>query len=288
MTERPRMLCVHAHPDDEAIVTGGVLARYADEGVVTAVVTCTGGELGEIHNMDADAVRPRLAEVRRAELQRSLAILGAGEPRLLGYRDSGMMGTEGNDDPAAFWRASFDEAVGRLVAHIRALRPDVLVTYDPFGGYGHPDHIQAHRVALVASEACAMAALYPDAGPAWTVSKVYWAAWPKSFIRELSAELRRRGRPSPFAEDGRVGELSMGTPDDEVTTTVDVGRWLERKWAALRAHRSQLAAESFFLNLPEELRAAGLGTEWFVRHRSRVAAPTREDDLLAGLRSARD
>ena len=280
------LMCVHAHPDDEVIMTGGVLARAADEGIRTAVVTATGGELGEIvgEGMDPDEIRPRLAEVRRDELAASLSILGAGEPRSLGYRDSGMMGTEGNEEPGSFWRAPFDEAVGRLVAEIRTFRPDVLVTYDAFGGYGHPDHIQTHRVALVAAEACAVGPLYPDTGDPWTVGKLYLGTIPRSFVAFANAELPRYGLASPFGEETDPDRLQIGTPDDEITTFVDVLPWLERKWAALRAHTSQIGPGSFFLDMPQELRESAFGRECFVRQRSRAGVPDAEDDLFAGLR----
>ncbi|MDP9405974.1 MAG: N-acetyl-1-D-myo-inositol-2-amino-2-deoxy-alpha-D-glucopyranoside deacetylase [Actinomycetota bacterium] len=278
------LLCVHAHPDDEAIATGGVLARYAGQGLRTAVVTCTNGDRGEIHNMDVEATRPRLADVRREELAESLRLLGAGEPRLLGYRDSGMLGTAGNDDPEAFWRADFDAAVGRLVAQLRAFRPDVLVTYDAFGGYGHPDHVQAHRVALVAAEACAVAALYPQAGAPWRVRKVYLATIPRSAVAAASAELARRGLPSPFGDAVAADEVGFGTPDEQLGAVVDVRAELAIKLAALRAHRSQMDPTSFFLNIPADLEAAFFGVECFMRQRSDVAVDGVEDDLFAGLR----
>lgn len=280
------LMCVHAHPDDEVIMTGGVLARAADEGMRTAVVTATGGELGEIvgEGMDPEEVRPRLAQVRRDELSAALSILGAGEPRFLGYRDSGMIGTEGNAHPAAFWQAPFDEAVGRLVGEIRRFRPDVLVTYDAFGGYGHPDHVQSHRVCLVAAEACAVGELYAEVGDPWQVAKLYLATIPRSFIALANAELPRHGLPSPFGSQTDPDLLTFGTPDEEVSTVVDVRPWLERKWAALRAHASQIGPESFFLNIPPELGEGAFGQEWFIRQRSRVAVPTAEKDLFAGLR----
>ena len=289
MAEPPGLMCVHAHPDDEVILTGGVLARAAEEGHRTAVVTCTGGERGEIvgEGLDPDEVRPRLAEVRRAELTRALEILGAGQPRFLGYVDSGMMGTADNASAESFWQAPFDEAVGRLVAQIREFRPSVVVTYDAFGVYGHPDHIQAHRVTLVAVEAAAMGPLYPDAGAPWRTPKVYLGVIPKSAIAQANRELTARGLPSPFGEEDDPEAIPMGLPDDIVTTTVDVRAWLQRKQDALRAHYSQLGPESFFLNVPEELVKSVFGTEWFHRHRSDVAASEAEDDLFAGLSSAR-
>lgn len=281
-----QLLCVHAHPDDESISTGGVLARYADEGIRTAVVTCTGGERGEIvgPDMDPDEIRPHLRQVREAELSRALDILAAGPPRFLGYVDSGMMGTDGNHDEASFWRAPFDEAVARMVAQIRALRPDVFVTYDAFGGYGHPDHIQSHRVACAAVEAADVAALYPETGPAWRARKVYFVVIPKSAIVRFNVELIRQGLPSPFGAIDRVEDLPFGIADERVTTMIDVRAWQERKVAAIRAHATQLGPDSFFLNLPDGLLEM-FGEEWFVRCRSDVDVPEVEDDLFAGLRS---
>jgi N-acetyl-1-D-myo-inositol-2-amino-2-deoxy-alpha-D-glucopyranoside deacetylase len=279
------LVAVHAHPDDEVIATGGVLARAADEGRPAAVVTCTGGELGEIvgDGMDPDQVRPRLAAVRREELATALAVLGAGEPMLLGYRDSGMMGTAGNSDPRCFWRADLHEAVGRVVAHLRTLRPQVCVTYDAFGMYGHPDHIQTHRVGVLATEAAAMPALYPDAGPAWRVPKVYLASMPRSALADVNRELRRRGLPSPFGEETDPDRISAGVPDQLIDAAIDVRDWLPRKLEALRAHRSQIGSDSFFLNTPPDLTEAMFGTECFLRLRSDVPAGTRESDLFAGL-----
>lgn len=280
------LMAVHAHPDDEVIMTGGVLARAVSEGIRARVVTCTGGELGEVvgAGMDADDVFPRLGEVRLEELREALSILGTDGPQMLGYRDSGMIGTDGNDDPRSFWQANFDEAVGRLVAQIRSFRPSVLVGYDAFGGYGHPDHVQAHRIMLVASEAATMPLLYPDAGPAWHVPKVYFASLPKSRIFLISQIMAAQGMASPFPPADRPEDVQMGTHDHEITTVVDVGRWLDQKMRALRAHYSQLAPDSFFLNVPEELQEQAFGTEWFVRLRSSVPVPEAEDDLFAGLR----
>lgn len=284
--EQLGLMCVHAHPDDECIGTGGVLLRAHEEGLRTAVVTCTGGERGEVvgPGMDPEEVFPRLGEVRRKELTTALALLGAGEPRWLGYVDSGMMGEPGNDDPTSFWQAPFDEAVGRLVAHIRSFRPDVLVTYDAFGGYGHPDHIQTHRVAMVAAEASAVAALYPDTGPDWRVRKVYASMMPVSAMLRVNALLGAAGLDSPFGEAERAEDLPFGTPDELVTATIDVRPWLARKTEALRAHHSQLSEDSFFLNFPADVAGEAFGTEWFVRLRCLVPAGDQEDDLFAGLR----
>lgn len=276
------LMCVHAHPDDEAIGTGGVLLRAHAEGHRTAVVTCTGGERGEIvgPGMDPEEIRPRLAEVRREELSHALGLLRAGEPRWLGYVDSGMAGDPGNGDPSSFWQADFDEAVRRLVVHIREFRPDVLVTYDAFGVYGHPDHVQAHRVALVAAEACGVAGLYPEGGPAWDVRKVYLSTIPVSGMLAINRALAEAGRPSPFGDAQRAEDLPFGTRDELVGATVDVSPWLETKLAALRSHRSQVGDGSFFLNFPEE----AFDSEFFIRQRSRVPVPDHEGDLFTGLR----
>ena len=278
------LMCVHAHPDDECIGTGGVLLRAAAEGIRTAVVTCTGGERGEIHNMDEGEIRPRLREVREQELTRALQILGAGSPRFLGYVDSGMMGTEGNDDPASFWRAPLDEAIGRVVAQIRQFRPDVYVTYDAFGGYGHPDHLQTHRVGLLAAEACAVPALYPEAGPAWRIRKVYLGSLPKSVIWRATEMLSAAGLPSPFGDFDSPEDIPMGVPDEELGAIVDVRPHLKEKLDALHQHESQMDPSSFFLNVPEEFNEDAFGEEYFIRHRSDVPATGLEDDLFAGLR----
>ena len=279
------LLTVHAHPDDESIATGGVLAKASAEGMRAGVVTCTGGELGEIvgEGMDPDAVRPRLGEVRLAELTAALDALGVGPPRMLGYRDSGMVGTPGNDDPASFWRAPLDEAIGRLVREIREFKPTVMVVYDAYGGYGHPDHVQAHRVGLLAVAAAEINALYPEAGPGWHVAKLYETALPKRWIWEATKELTARGMASPFAEVPDAESMPLGTPDEYVTTKVDVSAFVDAKLAAMRAHASQMGPDSFFLNMPEELALQAWGTEFFRLARSDVPTPVPEDDLFAGL-----
>ncbi len=169
----PGLLLVHAHPDDESFATGGLIARSVAEGHRVDLVTCTGGEEGEIHDprLDYDEAFPRLREIRREELACSLAALRGVYPgeldlHLLGYRDSGMMGTESNEHPEAFWKSDLDEATGKLVAIVRRTKPAVMVSYDPNGNYGHPDHINAHRIAIAAWEAAADPARYPDAGEA--------------------------------------------------------------------------------------------------------------------------
>ncbi|CAN5203131.1 mycothiol conjugate amidase Mca [soil metagenome] len=285
MSPTPGLLAVHAHPDDEVIATGGVLADAASRGLRAKVVTCTDGRRGEIvgAGMDPEEIRPRLTEVRAAELADALAALGIGEHAWLGYHDSGMMGVDGNFDPQCFWQADLHQVVGRLVAIIRDFQPSVVVTYDAFGGYGHPDHIQAHRATLMAVEAARMRVLYPEAGPAWETPKLYFSSFPKSAIAQANQMFIDNDLPSPFGDVVDPDQIPMGTADALITTTVDVSAHLEAKRAALRAHVSQIAPESFFLNVPDDMTMAFYGTEWFIRRHSAVDAPTPEGDLFAGL-----
>lgn len=197
------LMAVHAHPDDECFGTGGVLAKYAAEGVRTVLVTATRGEEGEIHDPDlveAEA-RPRLAEIRTEELRRATAILQIGAQEFLGYRDSGMAGTPANGHPDNFHNADLDEATGRLVRLIRQHRPQVLVTYNEDGSYGHPDHIQCYRVTQLAFDAAGNPSRYPEAGPAWQPRKLYATAWSRERWQAFRAALEERGIAWPFGRD---------------------------------------------------------------------------------------
>ncbi|MEE8599519.1 N-acetyl-1-D-myo-inositol-2-amino-2-deoxy-alpha-D-glucopyranoside deacetylase [Euzebya tangerina] len=289
MSAAPGLLAIHAHPDDEVIGTGGVLARAAAEGRRVKVLTCTDGKRGEIvgEGMDEEEIRPRLAEVRAEEIANALSILegpGSIEHEFLGYADSDMMGRDGNYDPANFWQADMHEAVGKVVRVIREFRPSVVVTYDAFGGYGHPDHIQAHRVTVLACEAAGMKVMYPEAGAPWRTPKLYLTAFPKSRIAEANQMFIDRGLPSPFGEYTDPDEIPMGTPDDLITTRVDVTPHIEVKRDALHAHVSQIAPDSFFMNVPDDMMEGFYGHESFVRRWSEVGTPDGvEDDLFAGL-----
>src|SRR5262249_27910006 len=249
MTEELTLMAVHAHPDDEAIGTGGVLARYADEGLRTVLVTCTGGEVGEIS--DSTLATPEtLPEVRRQELERACAILRVGRLHLLGYRDSGMMGTPDNDNPSSFYQASLEEATARLVTLVRRERPHVLVTYDERGFYGHPDHIRAHQITVAAFEAAGDPARWPDAGAPWQPAKLYYTAIARPAIKNLAEVLSEAGIMTPFG-DGREPEI--GVADEMITTQVDVSAQVERKRRALLAHATQMGPEVFFAKMPPAL-----------------------------------
>lgn len=265
-------MAVHAHPDDEASSTGGILARYAAEGVRTVLVTCTNGELGDgtekVKPGEAGHDEAWVVETRRRELEKSCAILGVSDLELLGYHDSGMMGWPQNDDAASFWRTPVADAADRLSALIEKYRPQVLVTYDENGFYGHPDHIQANRVTLAAMSATGIA------------DKLYYAAIAKSGLPRFEAALRKAGVELPEVPD--EDEWDFGTPDELIAATIDCRAYAEQKYAALGAHASQ-ADNAFFLRLGPELFAQVFGDESFVRAYDRSGAPIPEHDLFSGV-----
>ena len=209
----PGLLAFHAHPDDEVTSTGGVLAKYSQSGEQVAVVTATDGAEGEIHNYeDPDELRPRLVELRAEEIAKALAILGVPNHHFLGYRDSGMMGTDPNRHPGSFWQADFMDATARLVHLIRRYTPEVLTIYDPFGGYGHPDHIQVHRVGLAAYFGTDDVRRFPleEGEEPWRVTKLYMSTWPRSRVAAMTAARRRAGL---ITEEEAKESEGWGTPD---------------------------------------------------------------------------
>jgi len=263
-------MAVHAHPDDEVLGTGGVFVRYAEEGVRTVLVTCTNGEQGD----GPGGVKPgepghNAAEVvatRLAELRKSVAYLEVSDVELLGYRDSGMVGWAANADPGVFCNVPLAEPAERIAALMRKYRPQVVVTYDANGNYGHPDHIQAHRAAVAAAEATGIPA------------KFYYSAVPKSAFARL--------RDALVASGADIEELDIpddfGTPDEEITTEIDVSAYVERKREALAAHGSQ-TENSFFTRLPDDVVTLALSYESFTL-RSAPSGLARENDLFAGMR----
>ena len=288
MSDR-RLLLVHAHPDDETIGTGATMAKHAAAGDLVTLVTCTLGEEGEILTPGlshlASDQEDRLGEHRISELSAACAAMGVTDHRFLGgpgrWRDSGMMGTPQNDRPDCFWQAPFDEAVADLVAVIREVRPQVVITYDENGGYGHPDHIQAHRVTVAAFERAGDPA-YGEGEP-WAPSKLYYTAFPKSVLQAGIDRLKESGHENFFGVDS-ADDLPFGNPDDEVTTAVDATAHLERKLQAMRAHATQIEVDGPFFALSDNLGQEAWGVEYFVIARGVLgAAEGRETELFDGV-----
>lgn len=282
-------MLVHAHPDDECISTGGTIARYSDEGAHVCLVTCTDGEEGEVAPVpelgEIEEIRARLGEIRRDELREACRRLGRVDLRLLGYRDSGMDGTPANADPRAFVNQDPGDPVGSIVRIIREVRPQVLLTYNEVGGYGHPDHIRAHRAAMAAVERAADPSFASGGGApaavAHAVAKVYYAAYPKSFLRAASELMAAAGSQDAIT----AADIDrLGTEDDAITTAVDVSDYVDRKFDALAAHRTQLGTTQWMFDIPEAARVWAMGTEHFVLARSALPRPEgREQDLFEGL-----
>jgi N-acetyl-1-D-myo-inositol-2-amino-2-deoxy-alpha-D-glucopyranoside deacetylase len=280
------MVLVHAHPDDESIATGATMAYYAARGVHVTLVTCTLGEEGEIHVPDlaglAAAEADQLGGYRYTELAGACAALGVADHRYLGgagrYRDSGMMGLPTNEHPRAFWRADVGVAAAQLVEILREVRPQVLVTYDENGFYGHPDHIQANRVAMRAAELADAEGLAPQ--------KVYWTATPRSLI-ESGFEQFKESEDNPFAGVERPEDIPFGTPDELVAARVDARDHADQKMAALRTHATQIPPHSWLYVLAGSFGRDFLGVEYYTLARG-VKGPTAdpsgwEDDLFAGV-----
>jgi mycothiol conjugate amidase Mca len=274
------LLAVHAHPDDECISTGGILARYAAEGVRTVLVTCTDGAVGEISD-PALATPENLAEVRSHELDNSVQVLNVSRSVRLGYRDSGMAGTADNDDPRSFLQSSFDEALARVVQVVREEQPQVIVTYDERGGYGHPDHIRAHQVAVAAFRAAGDPARFPEAGGPYSPSKLYYAVVQRSAMRTFGERLRAAGVEVPFQEVREEEEVPFGVADERVTTFVDVAAYVGAKRSSLLAHRTQMGPDQFLMRIPPEVFGDVFGRETFQRVEG--SGPVPEDDLFVGL-----
>ncbi|MBT2438829.1 N-acetyl-1-D-myo-inositol-2-amino-2-deoxy-alpha-D-glucopyranoside deacetylase [Streptomyces sp. ISL-36] len=294
MTDLParRLLLVHAHPDDESINNGATMARYAAEGALVTLVTCTLGEEGEVIPPELAHLAPdredRLGDHRVGELAAAMKELGVTDHRFLGgpgrFRDSGMMGAEQNRREGAFWNTDVDAAAPHLVEVIRETRPQVLITYDPDGGYGHPDHIQAHRVAMRAAELAADAAYRPDLGAAHTLTKIYWNRIPRPVAEAGFARLRAEGADFPGVAE--IGDLPGVVDASLITTEIDGGTvWAARKTAAMRAHATQIAVDGPFFALSNDLGQPIFTTEYYQLVSGTPGAPAgaRENDLFAGV-----
>ncbi|WP_155060780.1 N-acetyl-1-D-myo-inositol-2-amino-2-deoxy-alpha-D-glucopyranoside deacetylase [Streptomyces blattellae] len=274
-----RLLLVHAHPDDESINNGATMAKYAAEGARVTLVTCTLGELGEVippglRHLTGTA----LGEYRQRELAAAMSELGVEDFRLLGgpgrYRDSGMMGLADNDDPACFWQADVDEAAARLVEVIREVRPQVLVTYDPHGGYGHPDHIQAHRVAMRAAEEAGLG-----------IRKVYWNRVPRPAAEAAFARLQDDLPGLPFDKSAAVDDVPGVVDEAAVTAVIDGTAYAAAKAAAMRAHATQIDVAEPYFALSNELAQPIFTTEYYELAQGAPGGP-RETDLFAGIEEA--
>ncbi len=270
------LMAVHAHPDDEASSTGGVLAKYADEGIRTIVVTCTNGEFGD----GPGGVKPGhdghdttdVAQTRLAELREACKHLGVSELELLGYHDSGMPDWEYRHRPEAFCNVPLAAVAGRIGELLGRYQPQVVVTYDPDGAYQHPDHVHASRAAIEAVTRTGIPA------------KLYLTAMRRSSWRQVFEALREQGENLPDWEITEEEERVMRESEERITTTVDITSFLDRKRAALLAHASQISETSWFTKIPPEVAQAAFGVEMFIRAQDRTGAPLPEADLFAGLR----
>jgi len=261
------LVTFHAHPDDEAISCGGTMAKAASEGHRVVLVVATRGENGEVPDGFLSPGEA-LSERRTKETEAAARILGVSRVAFLGYVDSGMMGTPENEAPGSFWQADVDEAAGRLAAILTEEGADVVTIYDSNGTYGHPDHIQVHRVGARAAELAG-------------IERVYEATANREHMAELMSQAEKLGIDTSELENEEFDFDDFGTPGAQITTRVDVAGFLEQKRAAMAAHASQIAETSFFLAMPAEAFTATWGLEWFVRRGS--PAGTQEAGLFEGL-----
>jgi mycothiol S-conjugate amidase len=287
MAERLCILTVHAHPDDESSKGAGTIAKYNAAGVHTVLVCCTDGAAGEILNpaMDLPEVKENLPKVRLQELAKATEIIGYAEVHNLGYKDSGMPDTPANEDPECFAKADFDEAVGRLVAIVRATRPQVIVTYgDDQQGYPHPDHLRVHDISIPAFDLAGNPSYRPDLGEAWEPKKLYYTAWSRQRMVAMHEKFLELGLESPFGDRF----LNRPNQDDLVTTKVDITGFGYARREALLAHATQIDPTSpFWFGLPPEVSDAVYPIEDYVLARTRVPVAKGgplEDDLFAGCR----
>jgi N-acetyl-1-D-myo-inositol-2-amino-2-deoxy-alpha-D-glucopyranoside deacetylase len=276
-----KTLFAFAHPDDEGFATGGTLAMLVHQGAHVTLVCATNGDVGEISDPSL-ATPATLGQVRQEELRRAMAITGVQDIRFLNYRDSGMVDTADNHHPNALMQADPTRVVGQLVAIMRQTRPEVVITHDPTGGYGHPDHTTMCQLTTTAFHLAGDAAAYPEylseAQPPWSPSCLYYVCFPRSIFRRMWQSMLDRGVTPPFASK----EIDvLGTPDDEVTTVLDVGRFVDTKIASLNCHRTQIDPNGPFAQLPENLTRDIMRTEYYAL--VSPAAAGRDIDVLATL-----
>ncbi len=272
-----RLLGVFAHPDDEGTMSGAML-HYGSQGVETGLVVATRGEVGEIADPSL-ATPENLGEVREGEMRSAAEVLGVRNLWFLGYRDSGMAGTPENNDPLAFAQANAAEVVGKLVAIIRQFRPQVMVTFDETGGYGHPDHIAIYRHTTSAFYAAADGIQYPEHGPAHMVSKLYYTAFPRSFVRQMGEWLKAQNYQGSFSN---LDPEKLGIPDELISVRLNVEPYLETKNRSWSMHRTQLDPNNAMAQIPAEIQRQWRSHEYYQLAATRVGEDVEgENDLFA-------
>jgi len=285
MTERRTLLAIHAHPDDESSKGAGTMAKYAADGVRVVLVCCTGGEEGDILNpaMDKPGIKENMLEIRKAELETACTILGVEQIYYLGYRDSGMPGTESNKHPNAFCNADPEEAVGKLVEIIRKEKPQVVLAYDESKGYDHPDHVKVYEWGTQAFHDAGDPARFPDRGEPWSASKLYYfATFTKKRMQILNDAATANGIETPYA--GWLEHWDeFGFVEPRITAQVDVAEYVELRSKALLAHATQIAPDSFWFAVPDDLQRDVYPWEDYTLVTSSVGSDEPEDDLFTGL-----
>jgi len=272
-----RLLGAFAHPDDEGIVSGALL-QYSTSGVETGLVCATRGEVGEIAD-PALATPENLGQVREGEMRAAAEVLGVHNLWFLDYRDSGMAGTPENADPRAFAQASAAEVVGKLVKIIREFRPQVIITFDESGAYGHPDHIAIYRYTTSAFHAAADAVQYPDLGPAHSVSKLYYSSFPRSALRAIGEWMSTQNYEGSFSG---LDPEKLGMPDEQISVWLNVEPWREPKDRSRSMHRTQLDPNNLMAKIPEEIQRNWRSHERYQLAASRVGPDVPgENDLFA-------
>jgi mycothiol S-conjugate amidase len=284
MDHQPTLLGIYAHPDDEIIGAGGTLARYAATGARVGLVIATRGEAGEIQR-PGTATPETLAQVREQEMRCSAAALGASDLIFLDYRDSGMAGSPDNDHPRALINAAAAGVTGQLVAIIRRLRPQVVLTFEPYGGYGHPDHVAIHHHTVAALAAAADPEQYKDAGSAWQVTRLFYPLLPNAVIEEIKERVAATGGDMSGYDELIEGRRAAGIPEYTIHAVLDVGAYTEQKWAAWNCHQTQFGPNSRFRRLPDAEMQQLLSREYFHFAYPAPAPGLRLDDLLAGISS---
>lgn len=282
MSHQPTLLAIYAHPDDEIIGPGGTLARYAADGVRVGLVSATRGEAGEIQR-PGTATPATLTDVREQEMRCSARSLGVTDLIFLGYRDSGMAGSPENEHPDALINAPAEEVTARLVAVLRELRPDVVLTFEPYGGYGHPDHIAISRLARAAFAAAPDARKYPEAGPPWQPARLFYPILPDGVIMEIKEAVAAAGGNLHGYDELIEGRRAAGVPDYDIHAVLDISAYVQQKWTAWDCHRTQFGPGSRFRRLPDSQMQAILSREYF--HLAYPQAPPQAilDDLFAAI-----